>query len=153
MKNLLRINMVALMVFAFCTIGMAQDEKQRMNREQMAEKQARHIAHELAFDDATTQRFVETFCACQQEVWALGPRHKAESATEEEAEQAIKERFERSRAILDLREKYYEEYSKFLTQKQIQRVYEMEHQSMNRLNRHRDKDKAPHRPHMKPEKQ
>ena len=151
MKNLMRINMVALMVFAFCTIGMAQDEKQRMNREQMAEKQARHIAHELAFDDATTKRFVETFCACQQEVWALGPRHKAESTTEEEAEQAIKERFERSRAILDLREKYYEEYSKFLTQKQIQRVYEMEHQSMDRLNRHRDK--ATHRPHMKPEKQ
>ena len=153
MKSLMKINMVALMVFAFCTIGMAQDEKQRMNREQMAEKQARHIAHELAFDDATTQRFVETFCACQQEVWALGPRHKAESTTEEEAEQAIKERFERSRAILDLREKYYEEYSKVLTQKQIQRVYEMEHQSMDRLNRHRDKDKMPHRSHMKPEKQ
>lgn len=153
MKNLMRISMVAMMVFAFCTIGMAQDEKQRMNREQMAEKQAMHIAHELAFDDATTQRFVETFCACQQEVWALGPRHKSESATEEEAEQAIKERFERSRAILDLREKYYEEYSKFLTQKQIQRVYELEHQSMDRLNKHRDKDKMPHRPHMKPEKQ
>ena len=153
MKKLMKINMVTLMVFAFCTIGMAQDEKQRMNREQMAEKQAMHIAHELAFDDATTQRFVETYCACQQEVWTLGPRHKAESATEEEAEKAIKERFERSRAILDLREKYYDEYSKFLTQKQIQRVYELEHQSMDRLNQHRDKVKAPHHPHVKPEKQ
>lgn len=153
MKDLMRISMVALMVFSFCTIGMAQNEKQRMSREQLAEKQAMHIAHELAFDDAITQQFVETYCACQQEVWALGPRQKAEAATEEEAEQAIKERFERSRAILDLREKYYEEYSKFLTQKQIQRVYELEHRSMDRLNQHRDKDKAPHRPHVRPEKQ
>ena len=92
MKNLMKINMVALMVFVFCTIGMAQNEKQRMNREQLAEKQAMHIAQELSFDDATTQRFIEIYCACQQEVWALGPRPEIESATEEEAEQAIKER-------------------------------------------------------------
>lgn len=149
MKNLMRINMVAMMVFVFCTIGMAQEEEQRMSREQLAEKQAMHIAQELAFDAAITQRFVETYCACQQEVWALGPRHKAESATEEEAEQAIKERFERSRAILVLREKYYEEYSKFLTQKQIQRVYELEQRSMDRLNKHRDQNKKGHERHHK----
>ena len=137
MRNLMRINMVALMVFAFCTISMAQDEKQRMSREQLAEKQAMHIAQELAFDDATTQRFIETYCACQQEIWALGPRRETEPATEEEAEQAIKERFERSQAVLNLREKYYKQYSKFLTQKQILRVYELEHQAMDRLNKWR----------------
>ena len=132
------------MVFVFCTIGMAQDEKQRMSREQLAEKQAMHIAQELAFDDATTQRFIETYCACQQEIWALGPRREIEPATENEAEQAIKERFERSRAILDLREKHYEEYSKFLTQKQILRVYELEHQSMDRLHKHREHNQKGH---------
>lgn len=60
------------------------------------------------------------------------------------AEQAIKERFERSQQLLDLREKYYEEYSKILTQKQIQRVYELERQAMNRLEKHhRHGHKAP----------
>ena len=149
MKDLMKISMVALMVFTFCTIGMAQDEKQRMNREQLAEKQAKHIAQELSFDEATTQHFIETYCACQQEVWALGPRQKAESVTEEEAEQAIKERFERSRAILDLREKYYEEYRKFLTQKQILRVFELEHQAMDRLHKHREHHQKGHERHPK----
>ena len=149
MKSLMKINMVALMVFAFCTIGMAQNEKQRMSREQLAEKQAKHIAQELSFDEATTQRFIETYCACQQEVWALGPRQKAEPATDEEAEQAIKERFERSKAVLDLREKYYEEYSKYLTQKQIFRVYELEHQAMDRLNKHREHNQKGHERHQK----
>ena len=149
MKSLMKINMVALMVFAFCTIGMAQNEKQRMSREQLAEKQAKHIAQELSFDEATTQRFIETYCACQQEVWALGPRQKAEPATDEEAEQAIKERFERSKAVLDLREKYYEEYSKYLTQKQIFRVYELEHQAMDRLNKHREHNQKVHERHQK----
>ncbi|MBR5082170.1 MAG: hypothetical protein IKX35_07005 [Bacteroidales bacterium] len=149
MKSLMKINLVALMVIAFCTIGMAQNEKQRMNREQLAEKQAKHIAQELSFDEATTQRFIETYCACQQEVWALGPRQKAETVTEEEAEQVIKERLERSRAVLDLREKYYEEYSKFLTQKQILRVFELEHQSMDRLHKHREHNQKGHERHQK----
>ena len=149
MKSLMKINLVALMVIAFCTIGMAQNEKQRMSREQLAEKQAKHMAQELSFDEATTQRFIETYCACQQEVWALGPRQKAEPATDKEAEQAIKERFERSQAVLDLREKYYEEYSKFLTQKQIFRVYELEHQAMDRLNKHREHNQKGHERHQK----
>ena len=149
MKSLMKINLVALMVIAFCTIGMAQNEKQRMSREQLAEKQAKHIAQELSFDEATTQHFIETYCACQQEVWALGPRQKAETVTEEEAEQVIKERLERSRAVLDLREKYYEEYSKFLTQKQILRVFELEHQSMDRLHKHREHNQKGHERHQK----
>ena len=136
MKNLLKINLMAVLVLVFCTMATAQDPHQRMSREQLAEKQAKHIAHELAFDETTTQKFVETYCAYQQEVWALGPRQKPEPTNDEEAEQAIKERFERSQQILDLREKYYEEYSKFLTQKQIQRVYELERQAMNRLEKH-----------------
>ena len=136
MKSLLKINLMAVLMLVFCTMATAQDPQQRMSREQLAEKQAKHIAHELAFDETTTQQSIETYCAYQQEVWALGPRQKPEPTTDEEAEQAIKERFERSQQILDLREKYYEEYSKFLTQKQIQRVYELERQAMNRLEKH-----------------
>lgn len=144
MKNLLKINLLAVLVLFLCTMATAQDKQQRMSREQLAEKQAKHIAHELALDEITTRQFVETYCAYQQEMWALGPRHNAKAENEEEAEQAIKERFERSQQLLDLREKYYEEYSKFLTQKQIQRVYELERQAMNRLEKHhRHGHKAP----------
>ena len=152
MKNLLKINLMAALVLAFCFMGTAQDRQQRMSREQLAEKQAKHIAQELAFDEATTQQFIETFSAYQQEMWALGPKHKDEPTTDEEAEQAIKERFDRSQQILDLRQRYYEEYNKFLTPIQIQQVYKMERQIMNRLNKHRGKGK-PHCPHFEPEDQ
>ena len=147
MKNLLKFNLMAVIVLAFCTIGTAQDKQQRMNREQLAEKQAKYIASQLSFDETITQRFVETFCAYQQEVWALGPKDQAEPTNDEEAEQAIKGRFERSQQILTLREKYYEEYSKFLTQSQIQQVYKLERQAMSRLAKHRGKDKSSHRHH------
>ena len=45
----------------------------------------------------------------------------------------MKQRFERSQNILDLRKKYYGIYSTFLTQKQISRVYEIERDMMRRL--------------------
>jgi type II secretory pathway pseudopilin PulG len=137
--------MISMMVIAiamlFSSINMSaqSNNQQRLSREELAEKQARHIAHELALDDATTQKYVATYCAYQKEVWALGPRvkrHSSANATEAEAKQANKARMEQSQKILDLREKYYKEYSKFLTQKQIERAYELEQQVMRRLVRH-----------------
>ncbi len=133
--------MVIAIAMLFSSINMSaqSNNQQRLSREELAEKQARHIAHELALDDATTQKYVATYCAYQKEVWALGPRvkrHSSANATEAEAEQANKARMEQSQKILDLREKYYKEYSKFLTQKQIERAYELEQQVMRRLVRH-----------------
>lgn len=133
--------MVIAIAMLFSSINMSaqSNNQQRLSREELAEKQARHIAHELALDDATTQKYVATYCAYQKEVWALGPRvkrHSSANATEAEAEQANKTRMEQSQKILDLREKYYKEYSKFLTQKQIERAYELEQQVMRRLVRH-----------------
>ena len=129
-------------MMAVCTTAVQaqteQSKKQRISREELAEKQARHIAHDLALDDATTAKYVETYKACQQEVWALGPRVKRQqnNGSEAEAEQANKARFEQSEKILKIREKYYKEYSKFLTQKQIERAYELERKSMGRLAKH-----------------
>lgn len=145
MKKLLSLAFCAIMMAVCSTAVQAQTEqskKQRLSREELAEKQARHIAHELALDDATTAKYVETYKACQQEVWALEPRVKRQqaNATEADAEQANKARFEQSEKILKIREKYYKEYSKFLTQKQIERAYELERKSMSRLaKRHHQK--------------
>ena len=142
MKKMLSFALCAIMMAVCSTAVQAQTEqskKQRMSREELAEKQARHIAHQLALDDATTAKYVATYKAYQQEVWALGPRvkrHSSADATEAEAEQANKARLEQSQKILTLREKYYKEYSKFLTQKQIERAYELERKSMSRLAKH-----------------
>ena len=145
MKKVFRILLTTIMMVAFSTAVSAQEanaqqpsKKQRMSREQMAEMQAKHISRQLALDDATSQKFIETFSAYQKEVWALRPQgkgmHKKKSEmTDAEAEKAIKDLFDHSQKVLTLRQEYYKKYSKFLTAKQIQRVYELEKQSMNRL--------------------
>ena len=139
MKKIFSIMLCAIIMAACSTAAVAQNSDsnhKRMTREQLAEAQAKHIAHELALDDATTAQFVTTYSDYQKEVWALGPRlgHKQkQETTDADAEQAIKQRMERSQKILNLREKYYKKYSQFLTQKQIERVYELERQSMKRL--------------------
>ena len=145
MKKVFRILLTTIMMVTFSTALSAQEanthqpsKKQRMSREQMAEMQAKHISRQLALDDATSQKFIETFSAYQKEVWALRPQgkgiHKKKSEmTDAEAEKAIKDQFDHSQKVLTLRQEYYKKYSKFLTAKQIQRVYELEKQSMNRL--------------------
>lgn len=137
MKNIIRLLLLAVALTAFSGTVSAQSNKQRLTREQLAEVQAKHIAKEMAMDEATSQRFIETFCQFQRDIWALGPRPKQPHSqmTDEETEQVLKERFDHSQKILDLRRKYYAIYSKFLTQKQIQRVYELERQMMERLSK------------------
>ena len=136
MKSIFRILLFAMAMTAFCASAYAQkDSRQRMTREQLAETQAKYIAQKMEMDGTTSEKFVETFCRFQKEIWALGPRPKREVScrTDAETEQAIKERFAHSQKILNLRHKYYEEYSKFLSQQQIVRVYELEKKMMDRL--------------------
>ena len=142
MKHIIRLSLAILMM-ALCSISVnaqnnqpQSNQHQHMSREQLAKAQANYIAHQLALDDATTSKFVSTYCDCVKEFWTLGPRAKQNRKagnTDDQAQQAITDRFERSQKILALREKYYKRYSTFLTQKQIQRVYEMERQMMRRL--------------------
>ena len=163
MKKVFSILLTAIMMVAFSTAvsaqennGQQQNKKQHRSREQMAEMQAKHIARQLALDDATNQKFIETFGAYQKEVWALRPQGKQHGKknsemTDAEVEKSIKDQFDHSQKILTLRQEYYKKYSKFLTPKQIQRVYELEKQSMNRLSKRgkgnaAGRPNAPHRP-------
>lgn len=145
MKKVFRILLATVMTVAFSAAVSAQEanpqqssKKQRLSREQMAEMQAKHISRQLALDDATSQKFIETFSAYQKDVWALRPQGKRmhqnrSEMSDAEVDKAIKDQFDHSQKVLTLRQEYYKKYSKFLTPKQIQRVYELEKQSMNRL--------------------
>ena len=129
-RSIIKALFLTVIMAAFCGTAYAQkSDKQRMSREQLAEVQARHIAQQLAFDDETTAKFVDTYSRCQKEIWTLAPLKKGvrgAAKTDIETEEAIESRFERSQKLLDIRKKYYKEYSEFLTPKQIQRVYSLE---------------------------
>lgn len=147
MKNMIKVLVLAVAMITFNVSTYAQkSERQRMTREQLAEAQAHFIANEMAMDDTTAKQFVETFCQFQKDIWALGPRPKRDFShlSDKEAEQAMNERFTHSQKILDLRKRYYLKYSKFLTPKQIERVYELERKMMNRLF-HRSQNKENHK--------
>ena len=122
MKGIIRILFLVVALTTFCGTISAQTgkQRQRLTREQLAEVQAKHIAKEMKMDDETSQRFIDTFCQFQRDIWALGPRPKQPH------------------------DQMTDEYSEFLTQKQIRRVYELERQMMGRLSKH-GKSKRPKR--------
>ena len=135
MKKILGILMmvITMMTVATNVCAQAPNQKQRLSREQLAEKQAQYIAHDLGLEEKVSSKFIDTYTQYQKEIWALGPRphhKKGEMKTDAQTEQEIKQRFEMSEKILNIRQKYYKKYSQFLTQQQIQRVYEIERQMM-----------------------
>ena len=148
-RSIIKALFLTVNMAAFCGTAYAQkSDKQRMSREQLAEVQARHIAQQLAFDDETTAKFVDTYSRCQKEIWTLAPLKKGvrgAAKTDTETEEAIESRFERSQKLLDIRKKYYKEYSEFLTPKQIQRVYSLEKSMMGRLGKKAGRRRPAHR--------
>ena len=77
MKNIVRFLFLVISLTAFYTTVSAQTtSRQRLTREQLAKVQAKHIAKEMEMDDETSQRFIDTFCGFQREIWALGQRPK-----------------------------------------------------------------------------
>lgn len=154
MKKIFNVMMlvIAMTMFTVNSFAQAPNNKQRLTREQLSEKQAKYIANDLALDDETTAKFINTYTQCQKEIWALGPRPRRNgnnngrnsNNNEEQIGQNIKKRFEMSEKILDIRQKYYKEYSKFMTQKQIQRVYEIEKNMMKRFAQRKGKNGQRH---------
>lgn len=176
MKRMSKLLLMALMMVTVSMVTFAQNaeqknkrnlerkpgtQKERITPEQFAERQARSIASTLAFDDATTTRFVETFCNYRKELIALKgkdkkqpkaeaapqaqgekpearkPRMEKKVRTEAETKEMLEGRFEMNQKMLDLRKKYYKEYSKFLSQKQIERVYDLEKKQADKFARAR----------------
>lgn len=119
----------------------ARPERKQFNKEQMQEMQCNQIIKGLALDDATAAKFTPVYKQYMEEMRAtrtMGSRRNPVNRTvadkqtpkpvptDAEVEQAIKSRFAQSRKILDIREKYYNEFRKFLSPKQIQKMYNME---------------------------
>jgi hypothetical protein len=141
--------MVAL--FMGTQVMNAQDEqgkerkhgRKRMTMEQMADMQASKIVADLGLDDKTAAKFTEVYkkyMAEQNEVrkeFAAGfakrdkmgekkdgERVKVNAPTDEQVDKMMRDRFKQSRKMLDIREKYYDEFRKFLSPKQVQKVFD-----------------------------
>ena len=133
----------------------------RMTMEQVAEMQANKIVNDLGLDDKTAARFTDVYKKYmkeQDDVRKEFPLYgvngmkarvskdedgkmKAQAVvpTDEKVDKMMRDRFKQSRKMLEIREKYYDEFRKFLSPKQVQKVYDrnpmnsgMFHKEMNR---------------------
>lgn len=152
MKNILKTLALASLALMLCTSAVAQNsktKKQKRTPEQVATVQAKDIALSLGLDDATTEQFTKTFCDYRMEIRQANREKKAvnkgvarKDMTEEQVEQSIKAKFAHSRKVVDIREKYYGEFRKYLNPRQIQRVYELEKRQIDKMKAKQKERKA-----------
>lgn len=134
MKKYFQIILIALTILVCGMSALAQTSSgQRLSREELAVQQAKYIAKELAFDGATTQKYVDTYCQYHRELWNLGTRRGL----------TTEQRLERSQQILDLRKKYNTIYRGFLSEQQLDKAYKIEKRLIDRMGSH----KGPKRHH------
>ena len=136
-----------------------KDKRQRHTPEQFMERQTNQMVNTLMLDDAAAARFVPVYqnylkelreCRMMNrrqlssgqgtEQKGMKPQPKS-VLTDAEMEQQIKGRFAQSRKILDVREKYYDEFRKILSPKQIMKIYRTEQNNANKLKKEFDRRK------------
>lgn len=119
--------------------------RKRMTMEQVAGMQAAKIVGDLGLDDKTAMKFTEVYMKYMKELddvrKEFAPdfrmrgkvekgkdgadvKMKMQAPTDEEVDKMMRDRFKQSRKMLDIREKYYNEFCKFLSPKQVQKVYD-----------------------------
>lgn len=129
-------------------------ERRHFNKEQMQEMQCNQIIKGLALDDATAAKFTPVYKKYMEEMRETRNMNACKKAdnkvasdkktpkpapTDAEVEQSIKGRFAQSRKMLDIREKYYGEFRKFLSPKQIQKMYNMEKRNGDKFRKEMNK--------------
>lgn len=128
----------------------------RMSIEQMTEMRCSRIIKELGLDDKTAARFTEVYKKYMEELQAVrkefaGDFHKKrgekpQPPTDEEVDKMMRDRFAASRKTLDIREKYYDEFRKFLTPKQVAKVYDQGQQDRGKFQQEMNRRKGMKRP-------
>lgn len=107
------------------------EKGERPTPEQMAQFRAQKMAEALELDEATTEKFLPVYTLYLTESRELNKhaRHeKSENLTDEQIEAQIKEGFEKSQKLLDLRVAYFEQFKQILDIRQIRRMYGIEKQ-------------------------
>jgi Spy/CpxP family protein refolding chaperone len=149
MKGIMRVKvmivmMAVLMIGSQVTLSAQETEnrapkvkRERPTAEQMLQRQSARMANSLMLNDADAAKFEPLYQNYLKEMNALNPwRNKAnmrkpdanapakrDSFSDEQASQILKDRFANDQQRLDIQQKYYKEFSKILTPKQVLKVF------------------------------
>lgn len=137
-----------------------KEKKQRPTPEQMTQMQTNQMVKILMLNDATAAKFTPVYEKYLKELrecrMMTKPRtEKAKtqgtdanakkerpSMTDDEIATMLRNQFTQSRKMLDIREKYYNEFSKILSQKQIMKIYQQEKMNANKFRKEFDRRKG-----------
>ncbi|MBE6275520.1 MAG: DUF3826 domain-containing protein [Bacteroides sp.] len=111
--------------------------RKRMSIEQIVEMQSNKIVADLGLDDKTADKFKEVYKKYKTEMndlWKKNMPKKPEvmpgqgqpkqMPTDAEVDKMMRDKFKMSRKMLDIREKYYDEFRKFLSPKQVEKIFD-----------------------------
>lgn len=113
-------------------------DKPRWTAEELMQRKAEHMASTLMLDEKSEAKFVMLYAQYLKELKECRERYREEAPrpereklrepreplTDAEIEKRIENRFNRQRQMLDIREKYYKDFKKMLTPKQLLKVFE-----------------------------
>lgn len=128
MKRMLFVLMT--LMFTFGTV-LAQQSNGQDGRQRI-EQQVRTYVNAFSLDDAQAQQFGTLYKEYSKKMRAVHDLYQqprpaeGTTLTDEQIEQRILDNFAQSRAILDVREQYYNLFRKILTPTQINRIFEDE---------------------------
>ncbi len=143
----MKTKIIFMLVAVFTMYGQSafSQDRKRPDREKIQTAQCNQVVKALMLDDATAAKFTPVYMQYLKELSecrtgnsrkpkakntatsekAQEPKEKP-MPTDAEVEKAIKDRFAQSRKMLDIREKYYDEFRKILSPKQIMKIYQLE---------------------------
>lgn len=138
-----------------------REKKQCPTPEQMMQMQTKQIVKTLMLDDATAAKFTPVYAKYLKdlrECRVMSHKARAEKTkvqgtdanakkerpfmTDDKIATMLRNQFTQSRKMLDVREKYYNEFSKILSQKQILKIYQQEKLNANKFRKEFDRRKG-----------
>lgn len=160
MKQKLISLLLLVMAFSLQTPTFAQDKKDKGDKKEMKAKvrltpeqritqQTTYLVRELMLDDATAAKFAPVYKnyqndlqACQNQCReAYGPAGQdgKQKMTDAQIEKRIEGRFAQAHQLLNIREKYYREFKKFLNPRQIEKMYRTEKNIHKKVRKERER--------------
>lgn len=133
-----------IILLALCLLsiaGTASADKPKKDKPAMTTDR---IAYELGLNDATTEKFTAVYNQYVAEMHEAYRQHpvirtkkdqdgKKQRLTDEQIKHNLEAQLDLSQSILDLRKKYYKEYLKFLTPRQIDKLGKIEKKQANKV--------------------
>lgn len=173
MKKFMYVLLAAFLVGSTTTLSAqnkeAQTKKTRPTQEQIIEMQGNQMVKVLMLDDATAAKFLPVYTrylTALRECRTMNRHLRVDNTasqtkqtpetkpavkpalTDAQIEKLIQDQFAQSRKILDTREKYYNEFRKLLTPKQIAKIYQTERGNADKFKREFNQRKnTPHARH------